>query len=121
MGHHSYHITLDFCEMNSVFVGIFRVLFFGKYFLGFSLRGKVFFGVVQKYPTPLIPVCRFVKSTPPPGHRHPTALEMVGWRTGLVHIACSAQGSAAGEVQRAEFAVPCDMRKSPVALAGLNH
>ena len=30
-------------------------------------------------------------------------------------------GSAAGEVQRAEFAVPCDMRKSHVALAGLNH
>ena len=29
------------------------------------------------------------------------------------------QGSAAGEVQRAEFAVPCDMRKSHVALAGL--
>ena len=31
------------------------------------------------------------------------------------------QGSAAGEVQRAEFAVPCDMQKSHVALAGLNH
>ena len=31
------------------------------------------------------------------------------------------QGSAAGEVQRAEFAVPSDMRKSHVALAGLNH
>ena len=31
------------------------------------------------------------------------------------------QGSAAGEVQRAEFAVPCDMRKSHVALAGLKH
>ena len=31
------------------------------------------------------------------------------------------QGSAAGEVQRAEFAVPCDMRKLYVALAGLNH
>ena len=33
----------------------------------------------------------------------------------------SYQGSAAGEVQRAEFAVPCDMRKSHVALAGLNN
>ena len=31
------------------------------------------------------------------------------------------QGSAAGKVQRAEFAVPCDMQKSHVALAGLNH
>ena len=31
------------------------------------------------------------------------------------------QGSAAGEVQRAEFAVPCDLQKSHVALAGLNH
>ena len=31
------------------------------------------------------------------------------------------QGSAAGEVQRVEFAIPCDMRKSHVALAGLNH
>ena len=30
------------------------------------------------------------------------------------------QGSAAGDVQRAEFAVPCDMRKSH-ALAGPNH
>ena len=31
------------------------------------------------------------------------------------------QGSAAGKVQRAEFAVPSDMRKSHVALAGLKH
>ena len=30
-------------------------------------------------------------------------------------------GSAAGEVQRVEFAVLCDMQKSHVALAGLNH
>ena len=59
-----YHILLDFCEMNSVFEGIFRVLLFGKYFFGFSVRGKVFFWIIQKYPTPLIPVCRFVKSTP---------------------------------------------------------
>ena len=31
------------------------------------------------------------------------------------------QGSAAGEEQQAEFTVPCHMRKSHVALAGLNH
>ena len=42
----------------------FRVLLFGKYFFGFSVGGKVFFWVIQKYQTPLIPVCRFVKSTP---------------------------------------------------------
>ena len=53
-----------------VFLGYFlvflRVFFrvFGKYFFGFSVSGKVFFWVVQKYPTPLIPACRFVKSTP---------------------------------------------------------
>ena len=54
MGLHYYHV-LDFCEMNSVFECIFRVLLFGKYFFGFSVSGKVFFWVVQKYPTPLIP------------------------------------------------------------------
>ena len=37
------------------------VLLFGTYFFGFSVSGKVSFWVVQKYPTPLIPVCRFVK------------------------------------------------------------
>ena len=36
MGLHYYHIMLDFCELNSVFKGIFRVLLFGKYFLGRS-------------------------------------------------------------------------------------
>ena len=45
MGLHYYHIMLDFCEMNSVFEGIFWVLLFGKYFfVGFSVSGKVFFG-----------------------------------------------------------------------------
>ena len=65
MGLHYYHIMLDFCEMNSVFEGIsFRVLLFGKYCFGFCVSGKAFFWVVQKYPTPLIPVCRFGKSAP---------------------------------------------------------
>ena len=44
--------------------GIFRVLLFKKYFLGFSVSGKVFFGVVPKYSTLRILFCRFVKSTP---------------------------------------------------------
>ena len=35
---------LDFCEMNSVFEGFFRVLLFGKYFLGFLLVAKYFLG-----------------------------------------------------------------------------
>ena len=64
MGLHYYLIMLDFCEMNSVFEGIFRVLLFGKYFLGFLSVAKYLFWVVQKYPTPLIPVSRIFKSTP---------------------------------------------------------
>ena len=48
MGLHYYHIMLDFCEMNSVFEGIFWVLLFGKYVFGgregASVSGKVFFG-----------------------------------------------------------------------------
>ena len=64
MGLYYCHIMLDFCEMNSVFEGIFRGLLFGKHYFGFSASGKVIFWVVQKYPTPLIPVCRFVKFTP---------------------------------------------------------
>ena len=44
MGLHYYHIMLDFCELNSVFKGIFSVLLFGKYFLEFSVSGKVFLG-----------------------------------------------------------------------------
>ena len=45
MGLHYYHIMLDFCEMNSVFEGIFWVLLFGKYFLrGFLLVAKYFLG-----------------------------------------------------------------------------
>ena len=41
MGLYYCHIKFDFCEMNSVFEGIFRVLLFRKYFLGFSVGGKV--------------------------------------------------------------------------------
>ena len=42
MGLQYCHIMLDFCEMNSVFEGIFWVLFFGKFFFGgFSVGGKV--------------------------------------------------------------------------------
>ena len=44
IGLHYYHIMLDFGELNSVFKGNFRVLLFGKYFLEFSVSGKVFFG-----------------------------------------------------------------------------
>ena len=64
MGLHYYHIMLDFCKMNSVFRVFLRGLCFGKYFFGFSVSGKVFFGSVQKYRTPLIPVCIFAKSVP---------------------------------------------------------
>ena len=45
MGLHYCHIMLDFCQMNSVFQGIFRVLLYGKYFFlgggGISVGGKV--------------------------------------------------------------------------------
>ena len=62
---HCYHIVLNFCQMNSIFGGyFFRVLLFGKYFLGVLSVAKHFFSVVQKYPTPLISVCMFIKSTP---------------------------------------------------------
>ena len=44
MGLHYYHIMLDFCELNSVFKGIFSVLLFGKYFFEFCVSGKVYFG-----------------------------------------------------------------------------
>ena len=44
MGLYYYHIMLDFCELNSVFKDIFRVLLFGNYFLEFCVSGKVFFG-----------------------------------------------------------------------------
>ena len=64
MGLHYYHIMLDFCEVNSVLRVFFRILLSESIFLReFSVSGKAFFGVVQKCPTPLIPVCRFVKST----------------------------------------------------------
>ena len=62
---HYYHIVLNFCQMNSVYGGyFFRVLLFGKYFGGCFVSGKVFLGVIQKYPTPLIPVCVLIMSTP---------------------------------------------------------
>ena len=41
---HGSHMMLEFREMNSVFEGIFWVLLFRKYFLGFSVSGKVFLG-----------------------------------------------------------------------------
>ena len=42
MGLHYCHIMLDFCEMSSVFEGIFRVLFFRKFFFfWFSVSGRV--------------------------------------------------------------------------------
>ena len=44
MGLHYYHMMLEFREMNSVLGVFFRVLLFGKYFFGFSVSGKVFFG-----------------------------------------------------------------------------
>ena len=44
MGLYYYHIILDFCEMNSVLRVFFKALIFGKYFFGFSVSGKVFFG-----------------------------------------------------------------------------
>ena len=62
---HYYHMMLHFCQMNH---GV------GGYFVGFCFsesfsflvfcQWKVFFWVIQKYPAPLIPVCRFAKSTP---------------------------------------------------------
>ena len=59
-------IMLDFCEVNSVLRVFFRILLSESIFflVGFSVSGKAFFWVVQKCPTPLIPVCRCVKSTP---------------------------------------------------------
>ena len=44
MGLHYYHVMLEFCEMDNVFEGIFRVLLYGKYFFGFLLVAKYFFG-----------------------------------------------------------------------------
>ena len=62
---HYYHLTLNFCQMNQVLGGyFFRVSLFGKYFISFFFSaGKYFFGVVQQYPTPLIPVCWYATST----------------------------------------------------------
>ena len=69
MGLHYCHIMLDFCEVNSVLRVFFRTLLSESIFC-FLGGGRVFcwwqsiFGVIQKCPTPLTPVCRFVKSNP---------------------------------------------------------
>ena len=39
---HYYHIVLNFCQLNSVLEGFFRVLLFGKYFLGVMSVAKYF-------------------------------------------------------------------------------
>ena len=45
MGLHDHHIMLDFCEMNSVFEGIFLGFCFSEsIFLGFLLVAKYFLG-----------------------------------------------------------------------------
>ena len=50
-----YNIMPEFCKMNSAFKGIFLGFCFSEsIFWGFSVGGKVFFWVVQKYLTPLI-------------------------------------------------------------------
>ena len=61
---HYYHIVLNFTKLIVISEGIFRALLLGKYFWGFSVSGKGFFGVGQKYPTLLDPVCKVVRSTP---------------------------------------------------------
>ena len=59
---------LNVCQMNRVLREYFSgFLLFRKFFRGGflnSVRGKVFFGVIRKYPIPLIPVHRYAKSTP---------------------------------------------------------
>ena len=49
------------CDLGGYF---FRVLRFGKYFLFGFLSVANDFLVIQKYPVPLISVCRYSKSTP---------------------------------------------------------
>ena len=54
--------------MNNIFgrvflKGILGGFAFQKVFFGSSVNGKVFLGVIPKYPTPLIPVCMFINST----------------------------------------------------------
>ena len=44
MGLHYYHVMLEFCEMDNVFEGIFRVFLYGKYFFGFFLWQSIFLG-----------------------------------------------------------------------------
>ena len=62
---HYYHLTLNFRSMNRVMGGNFSGFHFMESIFGrFSFSRRVFFGVVQKYPTPLIPVCWYAKSTP---------------------------------------------------------
>ena len=43
MGPYDYRIMHDFCEINSVFKGIFKGFAFWKVFFGFYVSGKIFF------------------------------------------------------------------------------
>ena len=70
MGLHYCHIMLDFCEVNSVLRVFFKILLSESIFLGggggregFLLVAK-HFSIIQKCPTLLTPVCKFVKSNP---------------------------------------------------------
>ena len=62
-----YHIVLNVCQMNRVLREYISRFYFSESFFGGvlnSVRGKVFLGVIRKYPIPLIPVRRYGKSTP---------------------------------------------------------
>ena len=50
--------------MNRVLTGYFLGFKFLESIFGFPFSGKVFFWIVQKYPTPLIFVSKYAKSTP---------------------------------------------------------
>ena len=62
MGLYYYHIMIDFCELNSVFEGIFLgFLLVAKYFFGFSVSGKVIFLGRSEIPNsadPFLQVCQ---------------------------------------------------------------
>ena len=47
---HYYRIVLNFCNEQGFWRVLFRVLLFGKYFMGCSVSGKVFFGGTSKIP-----------------------------------------------------------------------
>ena len=62
---HYYHLVNNFRLMNCVLRGYFLGFHYSEStFPSFLSVAKYFFWVVQKYPTPLIPVCRNAKSTP---------------------------------------------------------